>query len=104
MKAAAFDYVKPASIDQVLSLLQEHGDDARLLAGGQTLMATLNMRLSEPQLLIDITGIESLRGISVQGNVLRIGALATHTDIELSALVARHAPLLKTAEIGRAQV
>jgi carbon-monoxide dehydrogenase medium subunit len=73
MKAAAFDYVKPATIDQVLALLQQHGDDARLLAGGQTLMATLNMRLSEPQLVIDITGIESLRGISVQGQVLRIG-------------------------------
>lgn len=97
MKAAAFDYVKPASIDQVLSLLQAHGDDARLLAGGQTLLATLNMRLSEPHLVIDITGIASLRGISVQGHALRIGALATHTDIELSPLVARHAPLLKTA-------
>ena len=97
MKAAAFDYVKPASIDQVLSLLQERGDDARLLAGGQTLMATLNMRLSEPQLVIDIGGIESLRGISVQGNVLRIGALATHTEIEHSPLVAQHAPLLAAA-------
>jgi carbon-monoxide dehydrogenase medium subunit len=97
MKAAAFDYVKPSSIDQVLALLQEHGDDARLLAGGQTLMATLNMRLSEPQLVIDINGIESLRGISVQESVLRIGALVTHTAIELSPLVARHAPLLKAA-------
>ncbi|MDO9253065.1 MAG: xanthine dehydrogenase family protein subunit M [Hydrogenophaga sp.] len=97
MKAAAFDYVKPASIDQVVALLQEHGDDARLLAGGQTLMATLNMRLSEPQLVIDITGIEALRGISVQGQVLRIGALTTHTDIESSPLVAHHAPLLKAA-------
>lgn len=97
MKAAAFDYVKPTSIDQVLALLQEHGDDARLLAGGQTLMATLNMRLSEPQLVIDINGLEALRGISVQGNVLRIGALVTHTAIEQSPLVARHAPLLKAA-------
>lgn len=97
MKAAAFDYVKPRSLDQVLSLLQEHGDDARLLAGGQTLMATLNMRLSEPRLVIDITGIEALRGISVQSKVLRIGALATHTEIEHSPLVAQHAPLLKAA-------
>ena len=97
MKAAAFDYVKPRSLDQVLSLLQEHGDDARLLAGGQTLMATLNMRLSEPRLVIDITGIEALRGIRVQGSHLRIGALATHTEIEESELVARHVPLLKAA-------
>jgi carbon-monoxide dehydrogenase medium subunit len=97
MKAAAFDYVKPRSLDQVLSLLQEHGDDARLLAGGQTLMATLNMRLSEPRLVIDLNGIGALRGISVQGPMLRIGALATHTEIEQSPLVARHAPLLQAA-------
>jgi carbon-monoxide dehydrogenase medium subunit len=97
MKAAAFDYVKPTSIEEVLSLLQEYGDDARLLAGGQTLMATLNMRLSEPQLVVDITGLEALRGISVQGHVLRIGALATHTDIEQSPWVASHAPLLAAA-------
>ena len=97
MKAASFDYVKPKTIGQVIGLLQEYGDDARLLAGGQTLMATLNMRLSEPQWVIDITGIESLRGIRVQGDALRIGALVTHTEIEFSALVAQHAPLLKSA-------
>jgi aerobic carbon-monoxide dehydrogenase medium subunit len=97
MKAAAFDYVKPTSLDAVLALLRDHGDDARLLAGGQTLLATLNMRLSEPQLVIDITGLDALRGISVQGPCLRIGALTTHTDIEQSALVARHAPLLGAA-------
>ena len=97
MKAAAFDYVKPRSIDQVISLLQEHGDDARLLAGGQTLLATLNMRLSEPGLLVDISGLDALRGIGVQGGMLRIGALTTHTEIEGSALVAQHAPLLAQA-------
>jgi carbon-monoxide dehydrogenase medium subunit len=97
MKAAAFDYVKPTSIDEVISLLQEYGDDARLLAGGQTLMATLNMRLSEPELLIDITGIESMRGIRVQGDTLRIGALVTHTEIETDKLVERSAPILKAA-------
>jgi carbon-monoxide dehydrogenase medium subunit len=97
MKAASFDYVKPKTISQVIGLLQEHGDDARLLAGGQTLMATLNMRLSEPQWVIDITGIESLKGIRVNGDALRIGALVTHTEIEFSELVAQHAPLLKAA-------
>jgi carbon-monoxide dehydrogenase medium subunit len=97
MKAASFDYVKPKTISQVIGLLQAHGDDARLLAGGQTLMATLNMRLSEPQWVIDITGIESLRGIRKQGDALRIGALVTHTEIEFSDLVAQHAPLLKAA-------
>jgi carbon-monoxide dehydrogenase medium subunit len=97
MKAAAFDYVKPTSVAEVLSLLHAHGDDARLLAGGQTLMATLNMRLSEPHLVIDINGLDALRGIRVQGEVLHIGALVTHTEIEYSDLVARHAPLLKAA-------
>ena len=97
MKAAAFDYIKAGSIAQVIDLLVRHGDDARVLAGGQTLMATLNMRLSEPALVIDITGLQSLRGIELRGEVLRIGALATHTQIEQSALVARHAPLLAEA-------
>ena len=99
MKAAEFDYVKPTTIDQVFALLQEYGDEARLLAGGQTLLATLGMRLSEPSLVIDITGIESLRGISVHGDVLRIGALTTHSEIEASALVAQHAPLLSQAVV-----
>ncbi len=97
MKAADFDYVKPDSIGQVISLLRQHGDDARVLAGGQSLLPTLNMRLSEPRLLIDITGLEELRGITVVNGVLRLGALTRHTAIETSPLVARHAPLLAMA-------
>ena len=97
MKAPAFDYARPASLAEVFSLMAEHGDDAKLIAGGQTLLATLNMRLSEPSLLIDIGRLEALKGIRVDGDVLRIGALATHREIEESALVARHAPLLTMA-------
>lgn len=97
MKAAAFDYVKPKALNEALSLLEEAGEDARLIAGGQTLLATLNMRLSEPSVLIDITDIAELKGISVVGNNLRIGALVTHTEIEDSELVAKNAPLLKAA-------
>jgi carbon-monoxide dehydrogenase medium subunit len=97
MKAAAFDYVKPKVLQEALSLLQEAGDDARLIAGGQTLLATLNMRLSEPSVLIDITDIAELKGISVVGDYLRIGALVTHTEIEDSELIAKHIPLLKAA-------
>jgi carbon-monoxide dehydrogenase medium subunit len=97
MKAPDFDYSRPRTLDEVFALLAEYGDEARLLAGGQTLMATLNMRLSEPALLIDINGIDALRGIAVQDGALRIGALATHTQIESSALVAQHAPLLAMA-------
>lgn len=97
MKSAAFDYVKPKALQEALSLLEEAGEDARLIAGGQTLLATLNMRLSEPSVLIDITDITELKGISVVGNCLRIGALVTHTEIEDSELVAKHAPLLRAA-------
>ena len=97
MKAAAFDYIKASSLEQVFGLLQQHGDDARLLAGGQSLVASLNMRLSEPALVIDITALTALRGITQVGERLRIGALATHTEIESSPLVARHAPLLAQA-------
>ncbi|MBU3624862.1 xanthine dehydrogenase family protein subunit M [Polynucleobacter sp. JS-Safj-400b-B2] len=97
MKSAAFDYVKPKALQEALSLLEQGGDDARLIAGGQTLLATLNMRLSEPSVLIDITDIAELKGISIVGDSLRIGALVTHTEIEDSELVAKHAPLLKAA-------
>jgi carbon-monoxide dehydrogenase medium subunit len=97
MKAAAFDYVKPKALQDALSLLAEAGDDAQLIAGGQTLLATLNMRLSEPSVLIDITDLAELKGITLVGDQLRIGALVTHTEIEDSALIAKHAPLLKVA-------
>lgn len=97
MKAPAFDVHRATSLPEVFALLKTHGDDARLLAGGQTLLATLNMRLSEPRLLIDLNGLDSLRGIAVTGRVLRIGALATHGQIEASPLVAQHAPMLAQA-------
>lgn len=97
MKAPAFSYARPRQLHEVLTLLTQHGDEARLLAGGQTLLATLNMRLSEPALLIDMQGVKELKGLSLEGNTLRIGAMVTHTDIETSALVAKHAPLLTAA-------
>jgi aerobic carbon-monoxide dehydrogenase medium subunit len=97
MKAAAFSYARPQSLAEVFSLLAQHGDEARLLAGGQTLLATLNMRLSEPSLLIDMQAVTELRGLTFENGVLRIGALVTHSEIESSELVERHAPLLTTA-------
>ena len=97
MKSPNFDYVKVATVAEALALLQQHGDDARILAGGQTLLATLNMRLSEPALLIDITGLKELSVIERRGDMLYIGAMATHAHIEGSALVAEHAPLLAAA-------
>jgi carbon-monoxide dehydrogenase medium subunit len=97
MKSAAFDYVRATSPQHVFDLMAQHGDDMRVLAGGQTLLATLNMRLSTPALLVDIGGLQAWRGISVQGGVLRIGALTRHVEVEESPLVAQHAPLLGQA-------
>jgi aerobic carbon-monoxide dehydrogenase medium subunit len=94
MKAPAFAYARPERLSDVLALLAQHGDEARLLAGGQTLMATLNMRLSEPALLIDLQAVTELKSLQLHGPMLRIGAMVTHSEIEASALVARHAPLL----------
>jgi aerobic carbon-monoxide dehydrogenase medium subunit len=97
MKSPPFSYVKAQSLDHLFKAMSEYGDDLRILAGGQTLLASLNMRLSEPQLLIDIRGLSELKGIAVENGVLKIGALATHTEIESSPLVARHSPLLAQA-------
>ncbi len=97
MKPAPFAYVRAESFDQVFDLLDEHGDEARILAGGQSLMATLNMRLSAPEVLVDINHLEGLSDISVDGDTLKIGALARHSDVLESDLVATHAPLIAKA-------
>lgn len=97
MKAPAFDYIKPRQLDEVFALLQQYGDEARVIAGGQSLVAALNLRLSQPALLVDITGLPGLSAIEVRGERLHIGALVTHSAIEASALVAEHAPLLAAA-------
>jgi aerobic carbon-monoxide dehydrogenase medium subunit len=101
MKSSAFDYVRAQSPQHVFDLMAQHGEGLRLLAGGQTLLAALNMRLSEPTLVVDIGGLQSLRGLAVVGHgptaVLRLGALTRHVEIEDSPLVALHAPLLAQA-------
>jgi carbon-monoxide dehydrogenase medium subunit len=96
VKAPSFAYAKPRSLEEVFVLLRRT-DDAKVLAGGQTLLATLNMRLSSPAVLVDITGVPGLAGIAVRENVLRIGALTRHREIERSREVAEHAPLLAQA-------
>ncbi len=97
MKAPRFSYVRAESLEQVLRLLAEHGDDARILAGGQSLVPVLNMRLSQPKLVIDINRLDALRGISLQGGLVRIGALARHAEVMSSDIVARHLPLIAEA-------
>jgi carbon-monoxide dehydrogenase medium subunit len=97
MKASAFSYARASSVVDALDLLARHGDQAKVLSGGQSLMPALNLRLSAPELLVDIGAIEELRGISVANGVLTIGALTRHVDILRSAEIARHAPLLTDA-------
>jgi aerobic carbon-monoxide dehydrogenase medium subunit len=97
MKSPPFSFLKAQSLDHLFKTMAQYGDDLRILAGGQTLLASLNMRLSEPQMLIDIRGLSELKGITVQNGTLRIGALATHTEIEGSALVTQHSPMLAQA-------
>jgi carbon-monoxide dehydrogenase medium subunit len=97
VKPAPLAYVRAASLDQVFDLLARHGDEARLLAGGQSLVPTLNLRLSAPALLIDINGLDELAGIALENGGLRIGALTRQRMVEESEEVARHAPLLKMA-------
>jgi aerobic carbon-monoxide dehydrogenase medium subunit len=97
VKPAPFAYVRATSLDQVFDLLEEHGDDARILAGGQSLMATLNMRLSAPEVLIDINRIDGLAGITFADGILRIGAMTRHSAVADSPDVARHAPLVAKA-------
>ena len=97
MKAPRFAYARPASIAEALALLQKHGDDARVLAGGQSLVPMLNFRVAAPKVLVDINRIESLAGIKVTKSFVRIGALARHVDLERSADVADHLPLVASA-------
>jgi carbon-monoxide dehydrogenase medium subunit len=97
MKASAFSYARASSVDEALSLLAQHGDQAKILSGGQSLMPALNLRLSAPEWIIDINGISDLRGVTVAGDLLTIGALTRHADVQRSAEIAAHAPLLSDA-------
>ena len=96
MKPAPFAYKKARSLDEAVALLREHAD-ARLLAGGQSLVATLNMRLSAPSLLIDVNGLGGLDRIEAKDGTVTIGALTRHAQAERSDVVAKHAPLIAKA-------
>ena len=97
MKAPSFAYTKPRTLAEAFDLLERPG--ARILAGGQSLIPSLNLRLSAPELLVDITGLAELRGIALEQDVVRIGALTTHADIERSAEIRKHLPLLAEAVV-----
>ena len=94
MKAPSFSYVKPHALAEALELLERPG--AKALAGGQSLIPALNMRLAAPELLVDL-GLLPLKEITLEQGVLRIGALVTHSQLEKSPEIERHAPLLAQA-------
>lgn len=97
MKSPDFDYFRANSLQEALTCLQKHGANAQLLAGGQSLLAMLNLRLASPSILIDISRIPGLSSIERHGSVLRIGALVTHRQLLDSAEVAASVPLLAQA-------
>ena len=97
MKASAFAYARATSVDDTLNLLTSHGDRAKLLSGGQSLLPAMNLRLLSPELIVDIGGLRELRGVVVGDGVLRIGALTRHVDLLSSPEIGAYAPLLSAA-------
>jgi len=97
MKSSAFAYERPDSVEQALAAKVRWGGAARFLAGGQSLMPAMNMRLNQSECLIDLNGLVSLRAIRQEGELLVIGAMACHADVALSPLVRRAAPVLVQA-------
>lgn len=106
MIPAAFDYVVPQTLDEAVRALAAHGEDAKILAGGQSLLPLLKQRLVQPKLLIDLAEMSALKGIGQQDDKIVIGALTTHYQIESSELLKKKCPLLpQTARaIGDVQV
>jgi CO/xanthine dehydrogenase FAD-binding subunit len=106
VKPAAFDYFDPTSVDEALALLARFGADAKLLAGGQSLVPLMNFRLAQPKVLVDLGRVAGLSSIRQDGETLRIGAMTTHAEIEESALLGRVCPVLPAAArlVGHIQI
>ncbi len=97
MKPASFDYHSPTSIDDALGILRRHQGDARVLAGGQSLVPMMNFRLAAPAAIVDLNRIPHLAGIEVADGVVRIGAMARQRQIEFAPLIEEKLPLLREA-------
>lgn len=95
---AHFEYERATSLDHALQLLASHGEQARVIAGGHSLIPMMKLRLAEPEVLIDINGVTDLAGIAVNGDGLTIGAMTRHADLLASDPAARHAAILRDAE------
>jgi carbon-monoxide dehydrogenase medium subunit len=99
MIPSKFDYVRPSSLDEAVRALADAGDDAKVIAGGQSLLPLLRLRLANPELLVDVGGIDELQGVSDEGDSLLIGARTTHYQLVHDPLIAEHCGLLaETAE------
>jgi len=103
---APFDYVAPTSVEEALAALTEHGDDAKIIAGGQSLLPVLRMRLNAPEWVIDLGRIDTLKGVRDDGDAIVIGAMTRHADVATDPLVAEHAALIAkaTATVADEQV
>lgn len=106
MIPAQFDYVAPTSVEDALAALVEHGDDAKVIAGGQSLLPVLRMRLNAPEVVIDLRRVPGLVGVIEEGDNLVIGAMTTHHEVATNDLVGDHAGLLQKAvrEVADAQI
>src|SRR5438093_7117680 len=106
MIPAPFEYLRPRTIEEAVGLLTQHGDDAKVLAGGHSLLAAMKLRLAQPKVLVDLGRVPGLSGIRLEGDVLVVGAMTTHGEIERSDLVKQRCPLLADVApcIGDVQV
>ena len=106
MYPANFDYERPSTVDEAIALLAKHGDDAKLLAGGHSLIPAMKLRLAQPKVVVDIGRIANLSYIRDAGGSIAIGAMTTHQEIESSTLLRDRSPLLAdvAARIGDVQV
>ena len=97
MIPAAFDYARPATVEEALQVIAEGGDDVKVLAGGQSLIPVMRLRLAAPELVVDLTRIPELRGVREEGDALVVGAMTTHSDVLTDPLLARYGQLLVQA-------
>lgn len=97
MKPAPFEYHAPASLEQALDLMSQHADEAKILAGGQSLVPSMNFRVAQPSVLIDLNRVAELGFIREDGATIRVGAMARERHLEFDALIAKHMPLLHEA-------
>jgi CO/xanthine dehydrogenase FAD-binding subunit len=97
MKPAPFNLLRPKSVDEALTLLQSHGEEAKILAGGQSLVPLMNFRLAQPHNLIDLNGIEGLDQIKLDDQTLSLGAMVRQRDVERSPAIAERLPILREA-------